>query len=103
MWLCFSENAVTSVQGLMIAGTGGVEQAIDRVANSDLHFLSANGGRFACMRTLENRLSVPRVDVGQVEARFGDVLIFAHIDLLVNIITHEVPVEVGGIRDLDAW
>ena len=32
----------------------------------------------------------------------GDVKKFVHIDLLVNIIAHGVPVEVGGVGDLDA-
>ena len=32
----------------------------------------------------------------------GDVKKFVHIDLLVNIIAHWVPVEVGGVGDLDA-
>ena len=73
-----------------------------RVASSYARFLSVHGGRFACMKALENRLPVPRVDAGQVAAWFGGVKKFAHTDLLVKIISHGVPVEVGGAGDLDA-
>ena len=87
---------------LRVAGTGVVQQALERVASSYSHLLSAHGGRFACMRALENQLPVPRADVGQVVAWFGDVKKFAHIDLLVKIIVHGVPVDAGGVGDLDA-
>ena len=40
--------------------------------------------------------------MGQVATWFGDVTNFAHIDLLVKMIVHGVPVEVGGVGDLDA-
>ena len=95
-------ECVALVQDLRVAWTGEVEQALERVASNCSHFLSAHGGRFACMRALEHRLPVSRVDVGKVAACFGDVKKFAHIDLLVNIIAHGVPVEVGGVGDLEA-
>ena len=66
-------ECVSSVQDVRVAGTGGVEQALERVASNYSKLLSAHGGRFACMRALENRLHFPRVDVGQVAAWFGDV------------------------------
>ena len=96
-------ECVASVQDLTRGtGTGGAEQALVRVTSNYLHFLSAHGGRFACMRVLKHRLPVPRVDAGQVAAWFRDVKKFAHSELLVNITSHGVPVEVGEAGDLDA-
>ena len=63
-----------SVQDLTRGGgTGGIEQALVRVASNCLYVLSAHGGRFACMRALENQMPFPRVNVGQVAVWFGDV------------------------------
>ena len=44
-----------------MARTGGVEQALGGVTSNYSYFVSAHGGRFACMSALENRLPVPRV------------------------------------------
>ena len=82
--------------------TGGVERALERVASNYSHFLSSDGGEFASMRALENRLPVPRVNAGQVAAWFGYTKRFPQIDLLVKIITNGVPVVVDGGGDLSA-
>ncbi|CAN0515688.1 unnamed protein product, partial [Laminaria digitata] len=71
-----------------VSGTGGVEQALARVADNYLDFLSAHGGRFECMKALQNQLPVPRVDVGRVAAWFGGMKRFPHTDLLVRILSY---------------
>ena len=82
--------------------TGGVEPALERVASIYSHFLSSHEGEFACMRALENRLPVPRVNGGWVPAWCGYTKRFPQIYLLVKIITNGVPVVVNGDGDLSA-
>lgn len=54
------------------------------------------------MMALENRLPVPRANVGRVAAWFGCTKRFPQIDLLVKIITNGVPVVVDDGGDLGA-
>ena len=78
-----------SLQDLVtVAGTGGVEQALARVANKYLDCLCAHGGRFACMKALENQLPAVRVDAGRVAAWFGDMKRFPYTGLLVQILSY---------------
>lgn len=84
----------------MVAGTGGVAQALPQVASSYAQLLSVHKGQFVCMKALEK--AVPPVDLGQVAAWFGSVNKFAHTDLLVISFPHAVPVEVGGAGDVTA-
>lgn len=76
----------------------GAYQALARVANNFV--FPAHGGGFVCSMALENQFLVPRVNAGRVAA--CQTKRFPQIDLLVNSITHVVPVVVDGGGNLGA-
>ena len=97
------QQCVVAIDGSATAeGSGGIEQAMKAVAQERLQFLSMHGGRFYCMKALETKLLVSRVDAVRVLEMFGGINQFPHAQQVAQILSHGVPVRVNGVGDLKA-